>query len=135
MARAIAAYRISRVDGEPFRKVCRSCGYGNRVHERVCRGSGCGRILRKPPKKAKPARGSMDRVALELTHAQKMADEWTRKVSAAVNRLRYWSMRERQLAAKLQAGPQPPRPKVVKPKPPRRAIIAGPASRQARVDE
>jgi hypothetical protein len=122
--RATASYRIRVVAGSRM-KVCGNCGHSNDPRVLVCRGwkdmRRCGRNLRRAPKKAKPIRGSMERVALELKHAQKMGDEWSRKVTAAVGRMHYWTKRERLLAARLQAGPQPPKPK--KPKPPRRRVL------------
>jgi hypothetical protein len=68
----------------------------------------------------KPKRGTMERVAYDLAHAKKMSDEWTARAKRAVSQLHYWARRERKLADRLAAGPQPPRPK--KPKPKRRGI-------------
>lgn len=106
---------VRTIDGSRRLRLCRSCGYKNELTWRVCRG--CGReFARKTPRKPKPKRGSVDRLRADLVHAGQMADRWTTKVKAAVTNLHYWNRRERELARRLAAGPQPPRPKVPKPK-------------------
>jgi hypothetical protein len=109
----------ANVAGRKLKK-CGGCGGRNALSRRRCRD--CGVQMVKRPKARKPARGSMERVALDLAHAAWMADQWASRAKAAVTKLHEWNRRERALAARLAAGPQPPRPKVAKPKPPRRAI-------------
>lgn len=68
----------------------------------------------------KPKRGTEAWLRLELRHAERMADRWSHRVTVAVGALNRWNRRERVLAARLAAGPQPPRPR--RERPPRRAI-------------
>lgn len=85
------------------------CGGLNRLSRKAC--VHCHERLRRRPREKKPARGSMERVALELRVARQRVDEWSGRAKAAVLRLAAWQRRERQLAQRLQAGPQPPKPK------------------------
>lgn len=95
-----------------------SCHRVNGMVRRRC--LGCGARLVRKPRTRKPRRGTMERVALEHANAAKLADQWTGKVKRAVTLMHYWATRERQLAARLAAGPQPPKPK--RERPPLRGI-------------
>lgn len=82
-----------------YQKRCGHCSATNRFSRRVCRM--CGYSMRKPQRKKKPERGSIERLRLELAHAAKKSDEWMTKVKAATTNAHYWSRRERALAEKL----------------------------------
>lgn len=110
--------RVTNAIGVPMKK-CSHCAFINRSRVLVCRS--CDRVLVRRRRTQRPPRGSMDRLQLELAHAEKMADTWARKVTLAVSTMSRWRQRERRLAARLAAGPQPKRPR--REKPPRRGIM------------
>lgn len=114
----MAYYTVTRQQDGTRLKKCQGCKTLNHFGRRNCRH--CSERLARAPRKAKPRRGSMERVALELRGAQALVDQWAGRAAAAVARLRYYNRRERALAARLAAGPQPPRPK--RERPPTRGI-------------
>lgn len=105
-------YTKTIVDGTRFKKC--QCGQYNSWSCRVCRY--CRKRMERRPSAAKPRRGTPEWLTAELVHASKMSDAWTSKVKRAITAMHYWAKRERALAARIAAGPQPPRPKKKAPK-------------------
>ena len=89
-----------------YKKRCGHCKTLNNLSSRVCRGWNCGYEMRKPQRRPKLKRGSVDRLRADLAHASKKSDEWTTKVKSAVTNLHYWNRRERKLAAQIDAARQ-----------------------------
>lgn len=107
-----------------------SCGTKNR-HRSYCRRCDQPLPMPEPPPKVEPkakpkppARGTPEHWLLELAAERRRLDRWAGRVATAAARLAEARQAVRRLEARLQAGPQPKRPRA---RARRRAIrLAGP---------
>lgn len=87
-------------------KRCMNCKLTNAKKVKVCRG--CGRRFIKRPKAKKAARGSRERLLLEITHAEKMAERWAATSKRSLDTWHKWNRKARKLASRLESAKEKP---------------------------